>query len=288
MSCSSCCCVTPQKLLNEVRTRKKRSGRDAARLVREEDVKEDRSMDVSVLREQYRRSRESQRRRTQVLLYRRVSQELSDAVSIIPVPQGLTSSWEPQSCLPVAKFNPDLLTSDPWHVHLGLHRRFCRTREIHSETTNTNSSSRCSSSSSESDGGDRKLSGDSAADSLSRSRETWSSSKNDGDVIPTPLRASPDLSKKNPSGVSEDDRTDASNSRVCSAAASVKKNEESVTGNGALWDSRKSSTPALRFTRQMSFGGMGSSLQHGYYPFPQRKTPRISEAARRLGLYSSF
>uniref|UniRef100_A0A3Q1IPS8 Uncharacterized protein n=2 Tax=Anabas testudineus TaxID=64144 RepID=A0A3Q1IPS8_ANATE len=56
--------------------------------------------------------------------------------------------------------------------------------------------------------------------------------------------------------------------------------------------SRKFSPAANRFTRQLSVGGEGSStgVQHNqdYYPFPNRKTPRISEAARRLGMYSSF
>lgn len=56
--------------------------------------------------------------------------------------------------------------------------------------------------------------------------------------------------------------------------------------------SRKSSAPALRFTRQLSVGGVGSSAgvhqNQNYNPFPSRKTPRISEAARRLGMYSSF
>lgn len=57
------------------------SGRDAARLVREtkeEEVKDEEeekeirnNMDISVLREQYRCSRESQKRHTQVLLFRR-------------------------------------------------------------------------------------------------------------------------------------------------------------------------------------------------------------------------
>lgn len=46
------------------------------------------------------------------------------------------------------------------------------------------------------------------------------------------------------------------------------------------------SAPALRFIRQPSAGGAGSP-KHSYQPFPHRKTPRISEAARRLGMYSS-
>ncbi|KAK1884955.1 putative protein C9orf152 [Dissostichus eleginoides] len=42
--------------------------------------------------------------------------------------------------------------------------------------------------------------------------------------------------------------------------------------------------------RQLSVGSSSSSMggPHEYHPFPSRKTPRISEAAKRLGLYASF
>lgn len=49
---------------------------------------------------------------------------------------------------------------------------------------------------------------------------------------------------------------------------------------------------ANRITRQLSVGDEGSctGVQHyqNYYPFPNRKTPRISEAAKRLGMYASL
>ncbi|XP_035625683.1 uncharacterized protein LOC118383193 [Oncorhynchus keta] len=53
--------------------------------------------------------------------------------------------------------------------------------------------------------------------------------------------------------------------------------------------SRKFSAPAI-LSRQLSFGGppLLSSCHHHHYPFPQRKGPKKSEAARRLGMYSSF
>uniref|UniRef100_A0A8C7LEZ3 Uncharacterized protein n=1 Tax=Oncorhynchus kisutch TaxID=8019 RepID=A0A8C7LEZ3_ONCKI len=55
--------------------------------------------------------------------------------------------------------------------------------------------------------------------------------------------------------------------------------------------SRKFSAPAI-LSRQLSFGGQRppllSSCPHHHYPFPQRKGPKKSEAARRLGMYSSF
>ncbi len=56
--------------------------------------------------------------------------------------------------------------------------------------------------------------------------------------------------------------------------------------------SKKVSAPVLKFTRQLSVGGVGSTVgihqSQNYHPFPKRKIPRISEAARRLGMYSSF
>lgn len=236
--------------------------------------------------------------------------------------------------------------------------------------------SRCLSPSSESDSRDQKLSGDSTTDSLSRSRETFTSIKSHlncptgdpvcdsfnppigdpvcdslncptggpvcdsfsfptGNVIQASLDGSLKVSPKNPGDCSEDDHLDdsVSTSRVCSFGSSfsdsqecsaagsltssdesstpvasvtcspnsstgdvddeLKKKKENVAANGKtsdgiLQDSRRSSVPSLRFTRQMSFGGVVSSQHQSYYPFPHRKTQRISEAARRMGMYSSF
>lgn len=63
----------------------------------------------------------------------------------------------------------------------------------------------------------------------------------------------------------------------------------SSTPNASISGSPSSpgtSALALRFNGQLSVGGAGSP-NHNYQPFPHRKTPRISEAARRLGMYSS-
>uniref|UniRef100_A0A8C7M7M6 TBC1 domain-containing protein n=1 Tax=Oncorhynchus kisutch TaxID=8019 RepID=A0A8C7M7M6_ONCKI len=52
------------------------------------------------------------------------------------------------------------------------------------------------------------------------------------------------------------------------------------------------SNSSIVLSRQLSFGGQqppqfsSSPLHH--YPFPQRKGPKKSEAARRLGMYTSF
>ncbi|XP_023182022.1 uncharacterized protein LOC111606212 isoform X1 [Xiphophorus maculatus] len=80
-------------------------------------------MDVSALRQQYRMCRDKQR--TEFHLLRTGegtvspgSSDLLGVVSIVPVAQGWTSSWQPARPSP-----PDPKTSDPWRVHLDLHRR---------------------------------------------------------------------------------------------------------------------------------------------------------------------
>lgn len=88
------------------------------------------------------------------------------------------------------------------------------------------------------------------------------------------------------SGLHEDQNEDQSAGRKPS-------HDTLQTSSTLYWTgSREFSAPALRFTRQLSVGGLGSStgvhLNQNYHPFPNRKTPRISEAARRLGMYSSF
>lgn len=53
--------------------------------------------------------------------------------------------------------------------------------------------------------------------------------------------------------------------------------EQSEGGKMSAWGA-SGGAPALRYTRSNQI----------YQPFPHRKPPRISEAARRLGMYSSF
>lgn len=59
------------------------------------------------------------------------------------------------------------------------------------------------------------------------------------------------------------------------------KTRSDILQNTSAWGA-SGGAPVLRFTRQLS------SSNQIYQPFPHRKTPRISEAARRLGMYSSF
>ncbi|XP_029935067.1 uncharacterized protein LOC115378740 isoform X2 [Myripristis murdjan] len=221
----------------EIRSRKRRgsepaAGGDAAQLVREAEEEQaeaaggepgaGRKMDISLLRERYRWTTERQRHQTQVLLFRQVSEELSEAVSIIPVTQGLlvsssspsSSPWEPDSSSAAAS-PPDVtsdldpMTFDPWHVHLGLHRRSQHSATLQLPplaTTNPgfHSSSRRSSSVSEASssrqplGGRKLVVADSASDS-SCSREispssSFSSTKGDH------LSSSLDSNKADPAG----------------------------------------------------------------------------------------
>lgn len=300
-------------------------------------------MDISLLREQYRCTRERQRSHTQVLLFRTVSEELSNAVGIIPVTPGLMASpWDPNSSLPPAvTFDPQHATGDPWHVHLDLHRR--RRPRIKPETTNADGSSRRSSSCSESTSSQQEVTSDSPrtsretspcrssncteeedhsnADGPRGDLDTGSHERSRGDPVHVSVSGSLNASERNPSDGSKEVHPDSSFSEfsatsslsssggsstpvtsvTCSPSSSttslqkdLKENQFTVrkTSDGFLQNSRKFSAPTLRFTRQLSVGGVGSSVGvhqgQNYHPFPSRKTPRISEAARRLGMYSSF
>ncbi|XP_044195193.1 uncharacterized protein LOC122972265 isoform X2 [Thunnus albacares] len=321
MSCSCCCLVVPSAERLEGTNRKKQllvREEEEEEEEKEEEEEEDRTnMDISLLRAQYWSSRERQKRHTQVLLFRTVSEELSEAVSVVPFTQALTSSWEPNSSPPPA------LTSDPdpWHVHLDLHRRSRPAVGVPPpasslETTNSGdvgSSRRLSSSSGGSlqESRGRKLSVGSTTDSRCSSVSDTNEEEDDvfdadtsrTDPVQASVPGSPEASEGNPreedppdvfvcSSFSESSAPVASSSSSSSASNLPGKEPANVqTGNGVL----QSSTAAWRgsrFTRQLSVGGVGSSTggqqNQNYYPFPNRKTPRISEAARRLGMYSSF
>ncbi|XP_037311257.2 uncharacterized protein C9orf152-like [Pungitius pungitius] len=208
-------------------------------------------MDVSLLREQYRCSREEQRRH---VLLRTVSEELSEAVT-----QGLALPWEPLRGLPGGvTFDPDATgCGDPWRAHLDLHFLPGVTAESSPETTRTDSSFRRSSSSSETR---------STTDEVNADRS----------------RGEPGQS-----GGSRGDHPPGSDERSAPTSSLFEDLKEEAS---VLQTSCKA--PALRFTRQLSLGGVDSSngvhQNQNHHPFPNRKPPRISEAAKRLGMYSSF
>ncbi|TDG97603.1 hypothetical protein EPR50_G00227980 [Perca flavescens] len=190
-----------------------------------------------------------------------VSEELSEAVSIVPVTQALRSPWEPDGRSPPVTFDPDRPGCDPWRLHLDLHRR-SRPRESSPETRHTNSSS-------------RNCEGD---PEKKKKKDPVSGSLDD------------------PAGFHGDPGDQSAAGSEESFTAGRQDGESAASGTSAWTGSRKLSAPALRFTRQQSVGGVGSTTgaqqnqnqNQNYQPFPNRKTPRISEAARRLGMYSSF
>lgn len=51
-----------------------------------------------------------------------VSQELCEAISIVPITQGLMLPREPDAPL---TFDPNPSTYNPWRLHLDLHRQHC-------------------------------------------------------------------------------------------------------------------------------------------------------------------
>ncbi|XP_029385497.1 uncharacterized protein LOC115061324 [Echeneis naucrates] len=325
MSCSCCCCVTSSgELLEGIRKKKQ--------LVQEDEEEQSRrTMDMSLLRERYRNSRDTQRTHSQLLLFRTVSDNLLEDTNVFPISQVSASP------LPAVTF-------DPWHIHLDLHRRSCAAITVpppgsSSEITNTrHSSSRESLSSSEEMSSWRSLNGtkeedllsvdqsrgDSDSGSSGRSREGSVRVNPDWFSITTSLdvrEQSPDNgSRKDPPDVglqslalgslssSDESSTPVASSTCSSSSSNTNIHEDPKEGrtthiqnsHGVLktsstpvWGgSRKFSTHALRFTRQLSMGGVGSSSgapqNQNYHPFPNRKTPKISEAARRLGMYSSF
>ncbi|KAK2870500.1 hypothetical protein QQF64_021519 [Cirrhinus molitorella] len=72
------------------------------------------------------------------------------------------------------------------------------------------------------------------------------------------------------------------------SSESERLSDDSNPGEPHLKSSRKFSAPAV-LSRQLSFGSYRSTPSGSkYYPFPQRKSLRKSETARKLGLYASL
>ncbi|XP_062335581.1 uncharacterized protein C9orf152-like [Osmerus eperlanus] len=244
----SCCCSDSSCSWEPIRSRNIIRGEaatgDVSRLVDEdnqtESTEERSRMDITLLREQYRCTREKQKRQTQVVLFRQAPVVETDGcsmVSVVPFSQGSgedsTERWGLPNQDSQSPSSVDM-EKGPWHSHLGMHRRTCVV-----------SSTPCSSPSPLSEGQSRGSAGE-----------------------------------LTPSGAS--------------TSGSSEELDSGVSGGS----SRKSSAPAV-LSRQLSFGshhsrgggahplGPSSASPH-HYPFPQRKTLTKSEAAKRLGLYSSF
>lgn len=221
-------------------------------------------MELSELRQRYRTSRDRQQRLTRVLLVRTVSQEMCEAISIIPVMQGLTSPQEPDASL---TFDPDPSTYDPWRLHLDLHRRLCARLNLHVS---------------------RRL--PSSSGTLDSEKEAAPTSESDSSAGALPLSCltaeedstPPTTSSLQVSGSTEDHRD--TSSWDAPPTAGLQRNENPPTG-GPIGDNSSSVGPPSGGC-QLSVGAVAPSHQK-YQPFPHRKNPRISEAARRLGMYAS-
>ncbi|KAK6293181.1 uncharacterized protein C9orf152 [Coregonus clupeaformis] len=112
--------------------------------------------------------------------------------------------------------------------------------------------------------------------------------RTNGIIAPHP---NPTITGSNSSSLTSlsEDCPETSSDKVLGDSTSI--HSEELSTSNSISGSRKFSAPAV-LSRQLSFGGQRppllsfSPLHH--YPFPQRKGPKKSEAARRLGMYSSF
>lgn len=262
----SCCCSDSRCSWEPIRSRNLKIGEkasgDVSCLVDEEELQTEstaewRRMDIELLREQYRCTREKQKRETQVVLFKQapVLDTGGDSlVSVVPVIQRKGGSPERCGALPGDPQFPSSthLERGPWHTHLGMHRRTCLANGVptaphtcHPCTPSAASSTPCSS-------------------------------------------RSPSLS---------DDHSQGSVGELTPSGASTPGSSVELDSGLSEGSNRKFSAPAV-LSRQLSFGGqhhrgglhpltLSCSAPH-HYPFPQRKTLRKSEAAKRLGMYSSF
>ncbi|XP_022073897.2 uncharacterized protein LOC110968346 [Acanthochromis polyacanthus] len=260
MSC--CCCVTPRQLLDGIQ---------------EEDQEQ---MEVSVLRELYRSCREAQRIHPQVLLLRTVSED------VVTVPQGMTLPWEPTS-------TSDLdLTFDPWHVHLDLHRR-C-------SPGGTRTSRR-------SESGDRNVSLGSGSHQCARETSLCGSSGSSrDDRLEAGLDSDGSGEELHPDLLQlqarQEERLQARQEERLQARQEerlqtrqeerlqTRQEERLQTRQEERLQTRQEERLQTRQEERLQTHQQNSSRSRRLlsFPFPSRRTPRISEAARRLGMYSSF
>ncbi|XP_011486950.1 uncharacterized protein LOC101171205 [Oryzias latipes] len=278
MSCSCCKLLSGgEKLLHEISTE-------------EEEEEAVWRMDVFDLRQQYRSCRE---KRQEVLLPGTVSEERFEAFSIVPVAQGLTLPLEPISSISsTANFDCDPKMYDPWHVHLDLHRRsrpavsaqsplLFRPRPSSKSRTREPSGSPCSS---------KETSPSVFSAQEERVCTDRSELRSDLQFYGRPgssqVQRSLDPSEEVPVSSSSTLKTKVTNSEETPTLDSFcphPTTEEQEQNQSSGWCSALVPTP--RFGRQLSEGGVCSSSQNPF-PFPKRRPPRLSEAARRLGLYS--
>ncbi|XP_036073365.1 uncharacterized protein LOC112150983 isoform X2 [Oryzias melastigma] len=269
MSCSCCNHLSGrEKLLHEIST--------------EEEEEEVWRMDVSDLRQQYRSCRE---RHQEVLLFGTVSEERFEAFSIVPVAQGLTLPWEPISSFSsTITFDCNPKMYDPWHVHLDLHRRSRPAVSAQSPVLSRSTPSSKSRTREPSGSPSSSIETSSCVFSAQEERVCtelqFYGRPGSGQVQDSPQQ---DPSEGVPDSSLEADVTNPEETPTLDSFCPHLNAEKQEQNRSSGWCSALVLT--RRFGRQLSEGGVCSPSQNPF-PFPSRRPPRLSEAARRLGLYS--
>ncbi|XP_039609592.1 uncharacterized protein C9orf152-like [Polypterus senegalus] len=261
--CRYCCCValtcpwqsTPK---GEARLLTSTNNRDwSSRLQTGRRKERESDMDVPALRAQYLGATESQRRRTHIVLRQTAnSQQLKDSyiVSMVPVNHEVRKPKAFEDQIPVKEIQldpQDYKTS--WHTHLGIYRKAQAKSQKLYDVSNLSNVER-----------DTVNQESSAHKDLSSVREISMSDKQQLDET------------TDNTGERKSDGHDSPKNFPASDFVTFVPRKFSASGS---------------LSRQLSivsYKPPASSSKLCYYPFPQRKCPKKSEAARRLGLYATY
>ncbi|XP_025951580.2 uncharacterized protein C9orf152 homolog [Dromaius novaehollandiae] len=217
-------------------------------------------MDVSLLEEQYDYIKQKQKLQSHIIVFKTGENEsvLSESmVNAVLINKNARKSKSFKECVPVRKVrleltsNGNLQDSSPWRTHLGIHRLAQAShREVPLDLSHCKNGP-CSFD-------NQRLIPKQNSTLQHKELETVSEQP-----VLNQLGSSSTLnsfSKENSSNISG----------ICQKSPSK-------SPTSAVWTHQHaSSTPCTPAWNKLNF-----------YPFPQKKTPRISEAARRLGLYVS-
>uniref|UniRef100_A0A8B9NYR3 TBC1 domain-containing protein n=1 Tax=Apteryx owenii TaxID=8824 RepID=A0A8B9NYR3_APTOW len=217
-------------------------------------------MDVSLLEEQYDYIKQKQKLQSHIIVFKTGENEsvLSESmVNAVVINKNIRKSKSLTECVPVRKVrleltsNGNLQDSSPWRTHLGIHRLAQASRPEVSHDLSYCKNGPCSF--------DNKR------------------------LIP---KENGTLQHKELETVSEEPALDQLGS---SSTLNSLSKEKSTNISGICQKSPSKSATSVIWTHQhiSSTKCIPACNKLNFYPFPQKKTPRISEAARRLGLYVS-
>ncbi|KAL2085244.1 hypothetical protein ACEWY4_018564 [Coilia grayii] len=263
-------------------------------------------MDIALLKEQYNCIKEKQRQETRVVVFKKASsyEEAVEQspVTVVPMRQEVKRAPLKRQ---LSEVHSDIFqnhSGSVWRTHLGLHRKGCCAVNgvggalYSNQVLPTTPSTLLRDSSLESTGSSEKLASDceesegpvGIGSSSIRGQEEGSSSirgqREEGD---SSTRGQTEEGDSSTRGQTEEGSS-STRGQTEEGDSSTRVQEE-----GSSSCPRKgagSARPVLR--RQWSLCSHRPSQPPPptvcYYPFPQLKCPRKSEAARRLGMYSSF